>query len=187
MKDNKNSLEELFAGQQGKWDSEEPTDGHELRFMDRLENNSSKQNGIFWRRVAISVAAAIALLSGIFLLTYSGAKNTETKEVATVSKEVRETQLYFTNIIRTEMAKIEREESTPETKKIVRDALYRMEDLEKDYKRLTKELTEKGEDKKIIHAMITNLQIRISFLEEVLIKIDNIKKIKKKYHESNKA
>lgn len=32
--------------------------------------------------------------------------------------------------------------------------------------------------------MITNLQTRISFLEDVLTRIENIKKIKEDYHEN---
>jgi galactokinase/mevalonate kinase-like predicted kinase len=94
--------------------------------------------------------------------------------------------MYFSGIIEKELAKVEKQ-NTPETKQLVKDALYRMHALEEDYNNLTKELQENGENKKIIHAMITNLQTRISFLEEVLTQIENIKKIKQNYHENHQA
>jgi hypothetical protein len=59
-----------------------------------------------------------------------------------------------------------------------------MEELEKDYEKLTAELLKNGENKKIIHAMITNLQTRIRFLEEVMANIENIKKLKEQHHEN---
>ena len=62
-----------------------------------------------------------------------------------------------------------------------------MQELEADYEKITHELADKGENKQLIHAMITNLQTRISFLEDVLTKIENIKKIKESYHEDNNA
>ena len=80
-----------------------------------------------------------------------------------------------------------KKEQTPETRKLVHDALHHMQELENDYNKLTRELAEKGESKQIIHAMITNLQTRISFLEEVLTQIENIKKLKENYHENNQA
>ncbi len=180
MKNEKENLEQLFSQFKDGWDTEEPTFGHKQRFMQRLEHKSERKS--IWLKIAVPVAAAIAVLLGIYI----GYQPEEEPKTAELSPEVQETQLYFTSIIKNEMAKVE-SESTPETKKIVDDALKRMEMLEQDYEKLTHELAEKGENKKIIHAMITNLQIRISFLEEVLIQIENTKKIKDKYHESNQV
>jgi archaellum component FlaC len=101
-----------------------------------------------------------------------------------MSPKNREAQEYFSLVIKKELAQVEKE-NTPATKKLVSDALLRLDRLEKDYNTLADELQQKGESKKIIHAMITNLQTRISFLEEVLTQIENIKKIKENYHENN--
>ena len=182
MKNEKDNLEQLFSQLKDNWDTEEPVQGHEQRFMQRLENKPKKKKTTLWLKIAMPVAATIAVLLGVFI-SY---QPKEQPKVAELSPEVKETQLYFASIIKNEMVKIEKE-STPETKKIVEDALYQMDILEKDYDKLTQELTEKGENKKIIHAMITNLQTRISFLEKVLEQIENTKKIKDKYHEKNQA
>ena len=186
MIDNKDNLDNLFNQLENNWDTEEPAFGHDKRFMKRLEESKKRGNKKLWLTIVTPIAATIAILLGVFI-TYNPSENIQdTPQVAELSPEAKETQLYFASIIKKEIAKVE-EESTPETQKIVDDALYRMEELEKDYDKLTQELSEKGENKKIIHAMITNLQIRISFLEEVLIKIENIKKIKDKHYENAQA
>jgi len=181
MKNEKDSLDNLFNSFDGQWDTEGPSLGHQERFLNRLEG---KKQHRFNLRVAGPVAAAIALFIGLFI-TFGPqmGRNTAANKM---SPKAQEAQMYFSGIIEKELAKVEKQNS-PETKQLVKDALYRMNALEQDYNNLTKELQEKGENKKIIHAMITNLQTRISFLEEVLTKIENIKKIKENYHENNQA
>ncbi|AXG74826.1 anti-sigma factor [Flavobacterium arcticum] len=181
MKNEKDNLEQLFSQLKNDWDTEKPADGHELRFMQRLENKPKKKKTIAWTKIIVPIAASIAILLGVFV-TYQP----EEPKTAELSPEVKETQLYFASIIKSEMTKIERE-STPETKKIVQDAMVQMDLLESDYNKLILELKEKGENKKIIHAMITNLQTRISFLERVLTQIENTQKIKNRHYENNNA
>ena len=180
---NKN-LDELFNRFSGQWDTEEPNLGHQERFIDRLSGRKkSKRKGLLYR-FALPAAAAVALLTGI-LFTYNQSGGTDV-QVAAISPKTAQTQMYFASIIEKELAKVEKENS-PETKKLVQDALYHMQELERDYEKITHELAEKGENKQLIHAMITNLQTRISFLEDVLTKIENIKQIKENYHEDTNA
>lgn len=177
---NDNDMKELFDKFRGQWDTEEPLDGHDQRFMARLEGRKKKK---FPYRLFFPIAAAALILIGVFI---TREPDNSSNPVAKMSPEVKETQMYFAAIIEKELAKVEKEDS-PETKRLVQDALYRMQALEKDYDRLTRELMEKGENRQIIKAMVTNLQTRISFLEEVLIKIENIKQLKENYHEENQT
>lgn len=181
MNTDKNNLEGLFSGFSGQWDTEEPALGHQERFLEKLGNKRRKRT-ISFRRL-IPVAAAILILFGLFI-TFSP-DVVKGEEVATISPEVKETQMYFTSIIEKELAKVENEDA-PETRALIKDALVNMENLEKDYEKLTAELLKNGENKTIIHAMITNLQTRIRFLEEVMANIENIKKLKEK-HDENKT
>lgn len=50
--------------------------------------------------------------------------------------------------------------------------------IEYDYSLLKDELVTKGEDKRIIQAMIANFQMRIDLLTTVLDKIEEVKQIK---------
>lgn len=184
MSTENNKLDEMFNHFDGEWDNHEPAPGHQDRFLDRLEQKKQKPKGkglIYW--IAMPTAAAIAiLLSLLFIFS----PNDDSKKIAKVSPKVKETQMYFASIINTELAKV-KQQNSPETKLLVQDALTRMEQLDKDYDKITHELASKGESKQLIHAMITNLQTRISFLEDVLVKIENIKKIKENYNENNQA
>lgn len=177
MNDDKN-LNELFDRFKDQWDTQEPALGHQKKFLEKLEGKKKKRPPYL---LILPIAAAILILFGIFINYRIDQGN---KQLAAVSPQVKETQLYFSKIIEKELAKVEKEDS-PETKKIVTDALHQMRILEKDYDKLNADLAENGENKQIIHAMITNLQKRISFLEEVMTRIENTKKIKESYHENN--
>jgi hypothetical protein len=183
MNNEEQDTDNLFAHFNAQWDTEEPAKGHQDRFLDRLEGNKKKKKKGLLFRLAIPSAAAILILFGIWTI-YTPETDTNEPQVAKLSPKVQETQMYFAGIIEKELAKVEKENS-PETKMLVKDALLRMDALEEDYNKLTKEMLAKGENKQLLHAMITNLQTRISFLEDVLEKIENIKKLKENYHENN--
>lgn len=179
--ENHDELDNLFGNLKGQWDTQEPALGHHHRFMERLEGKKETKKR-FSLKLAAPVAAAIAMIFGLYAI-FSSVNNNATA-LNNMSPKNREAQEYFSLVIKKELAQVEKE-NTPATKKLVSDALLRLDRLEKDYNTLADELQQKGESKKIIHAMITNLQTRISFLEEVLTQIENIKKIKENYHENN--
>ena len=180
MNDDRN-LNDLFDQFKDQWDTQEPELGHQQRFLNRLEGK--KKNSNIPYRLFLPIAAAILILFGIFINDRMDVFGSE-QEVA-ISPKVQETQMYFASVIKNELAKIEKEKDSPETKQLVQDALTHMEKLEKDYDKLNEELAKNGESKQLIHAMITNLQTRITFLQEVLDRIESIKKIKENYHENN--
>jgi hypothetical protein len=182
MNNEKRNIDEMFSRFNGEWDIDEPAAGHEDRFFDRLAGKKKKTKTNLLYKIAIPAAAAIVIMLGI-MLTFN--PKTENNAVA-MSPKAKETQVYFASIINKELAKVQKENS-PETKKIVQDALVHMQLLEKDYDKITHDLAQKGENKQLIHAMITNFQTRISFLEDVLVKIENVKKIKESYHENNQT
>ena len=180
MKNENKRLDKLFNHFEGQWDFEEPSLGHQERFLNKLNGKRKKKSLLY--RISIPAAAAIVIVTGIMLTSLPGKQQVAVK----VSPQTEKTQLYFASIIEKELAKVEKEDS-PETKKLVQDALLHMQELESDYTKITQELEKKGENKQLIHAMLTILQTRISFLEDVLIKIENIKKIKANYHEDTQT
>jgi DNA-directed RNA polymerase beta' subunit len=179
MNDEKDNLRDLFNELENQWDTEHPELGHQERFLNRLEGKKKQR---FNFKIAVPVAAAVAILLGLLIIF--NPMQDKSMALNKMSPQAKETQIYFSSIIAKELAKVEKEKS-PETHRIVRDALTHMQQLESDYDKLTTELQEKGENKQILHAMITNLQVRITFLEKVLVQIENIKKIKENHHENN--
>jgi hypothetical protein len=171
-------LDKLFKNLKNDFDIEAPNLNHQQRFLDKL-NNQNKIAAIpvtkrsYWKPL-LSIAASVVLLVALFFGTQQEAS---AKDLASVSPEMAQTQNFFTAAISNELAKLEAE-STPETSIIVQDALKQIEILESKYELLKEDLSESGDDNRVIYAMISNFQSRIDLLQNVLQKIEEIKQLK---------
>jgi hypothetical protein len=183
MMNEKDNITNLFERLQGDFDIETPELGHERRFLKKLQqqqdqdsNDAKKPIVLFtwWKQIA---AACVILLSlGIFIGSNVDFGTTETTEI-TFSPEVEKSQVYFAALIEKELEKVKAAE-TEDTKELIQDAMKRLERLEKDYENLKNQLIERGDDRRILHAMVNNFELRIQLLESVLIQIDEIKLFK---------
>ncbi|MFD1294346.1 hypothetical protein ACFQ5N_10910 [Lutibacter holmesii] len=178
MKDN---LDHIFKSLEHQFDVEEPEIGHFNRFEEKLNTPAINTRKKLFKMIAsISVAASILLLVGIWL---GSNYNNKGMELAGISTEMQETQVYFINTIHKELETIEKERST-ETNEIINDGLFQLSKLEKQYTVLTLELKESTEDKRIIYAMISNFQQRIEVLQSILLQIERIKQLKSNKNEA---
>ena len=177
-------IEDLFKNLDNQFDVEVPNFGHQQRFLDKLNNQqitvkvASTKSG-YWKPL-LAVAASIVLILSI---TFNLKPDTSDKDLASVSPEMAETQTFFANTITFELNKLNTEKS-PETEKLVSDALLRLGQLEKEYKTLKLNLIESGEDQRVIYAMITNFQNRIDLLQSTLLQIEAIKTLKQNNYET---
>lgn len=156
----------------------EPTIGHFERFEKRMSKDTAKKKNHSWKW--ISVAASVVLLLGVWL---GQNLQSDSLELADVSPKMKETQIYFTSVIKTEIQKINKEK-IPESQKMIADAFLRIDNLDAQYVKLTKELKESDADKRVIFAMISNFQQRIEILKNVLEQIDNLKQFKTNNYEA---
>lgn len=180
MKQN-DPIEEVFSRLKDDLEIAPTPSGHEKRFMDRLNDlNSSKKKSFNWWK-PLSIAASVALLVTLGLTTFG--TSDESIDLASVSPEMEQTQSFFMNTIHQEMEKLQSLQ-TEDSKKLVEDAMKRLEKLEKDYNRLKLDLLESGNDKRVIAAMISNFQSRIDILEHVITTIEEIKTLKEDTHET---
>lgn len=179
-------LKELFEGLD--FDIAEPAPQHEDRFRERLRQrpnkNQSANKGVIrlWlpvMAVAASFLLAVLLFQGVFTDPFS-----QEQELASVSPEMKQTQEFYSSVIRSELAALQ-EQKTPETEQVINDALSQLDILEKDYAALKKDLGKSGQDKRVIYAMITNFQKRIDLLNMVLEKVNEINTLKNTNHENN--
>ena len=154
------------------FDVAEPTIGHFDRFEKRLSKQETTYKPKNWRWLVM--AASIALLFGFW---FTQTQSNETLQLADVSPEMAETQNYFSSVLKTEIAKINTQKS-PENKVLIDDAFMRLENLEKQYTHLTDELKESDADRRVVFAMISNFQQRIEILQDLLVKLEEIKQIK---------
>ncbi len=179
------NLNILFNDLKDGFDIEEPTSGHEKRFLKKLNTDQNvveivSNRSYLWKPF-FAIAASLAL---IFTLVIGIQSNDKSNELASVSAEMETTQDFFTSTITTELEKLNNEDS-PEYQELVVDALFQIKILEQDYENLKLALEESGDDKRVIHAMITNFQNRIDILQNVVEQIDELKQIKETTNENS--
>lgn len=186
----KESLDNLFENLRGQFDTAQPDEGHFERFAQKLNRQADKKpgrlhpdsdshrdyrgSGVYrWLRPLL-VAASLALILVLGFL----ARTPESADLASVSPEMKNTQTFFTNMIQTELDKLQAENKDEATKKMVEDALGQLALLEKDYELLKKDLVKSGYNQQVIYAMISNFQSRIDLLKNVLEKIEKTQELK---------
>lgn len=180
------NLNRLFKNLEKDFDVETPSLGHQQRFLDKLNNQTettvltNKSQRSIWRPI-MSVAASIALIVSLFIGLQ---QDNSSMDLANVSPEMAKTQDFFSNAITEELSKLE-VETSPEAQKLISDAMIQMKILENDYEKLKQNLSESGEDKRVIYAMITNFQNRIEVLQNVLLQIENVKQLKNNIYENS--
>ncbi|MEZ4802732.1 MAG: hypothetical protein R2797_08150 [Gelidibacter sp.] len=174
----KDNLNELFENLKDEFDVEMPHLGHQERFLSKLNTVDSKavetksKSFKLWKPL-MAVAATLVLCFSLMTILN---QQPETKDLASVSPELSKTQDFFTSTIETELNKLNKER-TPETKVLIDDAMKQLKTLENDYESLKKDLTESGDDKRVIYAMISNFQNRIDVLQNVMERIDEVKQM----------
>lgn len=184
MKDEE--LYSLFTTEE--FDIEEPRTGHEERFLTKLKEEAQQKEipkdnfRSFWSPwLAIAASLVfIIIIAGSFFSTKAYNKSTD---LAAISPEMKETQEFYSTAIKAELEKVNLAKS-PETEIIVNDALKQLERLDTEYKKLKQDLSSSGKDKRVIFAMVSNLQQRIDLLNNVSTQIEEIKELKNKDHES---
>jgi len=170
MKNENEKLDQLFENLENQWDVQELNEQHFKRFSEKMVLKKRKRNfGLIY-----SIAASVVVMLGIALFYPNAEKH---KELKFASKETKQTDSIFTVLIEHQLEQIKAKKS-PENEKIVNDALLQMKALDSDYEKIKHELEVNGESKPIIYAMISNLQTRISFLQNVLQRIEETEKLK---------
>lgn len=173
------TIDDLFENLKGKFDVNEPNQGHENRFLEKLKANdmasikSERKSSFNWKPF-LAVAASVIICFGVFTTMNA---QPEVMDLASVSPELSETQDFFTASIESELKKLNQERS-PLTEQIINDALEQIQLLEKEYQNLKTDLTESNKDQRVIYAMISNFQNRIDILNTVLEQIETIKQLK---------
>ncbi|WP_318312490.1 hypothetical protein [Flagellimonas crocea] len=181
----KDNLDRLFERLQGEFDVEEPQNGHQERFLDKLNLNQGTialpgKKTSWWKPLSIAASIAIVALLGYQTLR---PQPTLKQQVVKIAPEVSNTEFYFANLIEEQVEEL-KEEKTPENAQLVDDTLAQLQRLDKDYEALQQDLVNGGDSKIILSAMITNFQTRIDLLKEVLSQIESIKNLKSQHDES---
>jgi len=153
--------------------------GHEERFLKRLEGEVSEKketkNSWFWLKI---VATAILFLAvGYFTTTQFNANpnavtnpteqltttsdDSNLKTLGDVSPDLKKVENYYLAAINSQLAEMK---VNKENKDLIDGYLKRLDELNKEYLNLSKELTENGPNELTVNALIDNLKLRLNLL-----------------------
>ena len=179
----KNKIDNLFKSLENKFDTENPDLGHQERFFQKLKTQDSslnKKKKNLWKPF-IGIAASVTLIITLFIVSL---QQNESRDLASVSPKMEETQNFFTSAINEELNKL-KEEASPIAQNLINDALKQIKILENDYTKLKVDLTNSGDDNRVIYAMISNFQNRIGILKNTLNQIEIVKQLKNSSHDTS--
>ncbi len=172
-------------------------EGHEDRFMNRLENELPKKTKSLnynW----LKIAASVVVIFSVSLLTFNqlGSSNPEGTELvnrdntsvknatvvmskqsstlAEISPEYEEVENTILTSIKFQLSNITIDDTNRE---LVESFKTRLDNLDKEYQRLNKELLEVGPNVQSVEAMMENLTIRLSLLSRLNDKLKELERI----------
>ncbi|MFS4483024.1 hypothetical protein ACKGJY_08395 [Hyunsoonleella sp. 2307UL5-6] len=148
---------------------------HDLRFLEKLEAALPEEKKTTISFNWLNIAASIILLIGLSFGAYkvmmpnvetavevANTKETvKTKTLGDVSPDLKKVEDYYLASINAELSQIK---PTPETKAIFDGYLEQLEALNKEYDKLSLELTKNGITELTITALIDNLRFRLNLL-----------------------
>lgn len=163
----------------------EPEAGHRVRFKDKLERNDNNKGTVklfpLWPSL---VGLAAVLLAGLLLFPGLLAPQNQKRDLASVSAEMKETQNFYTAVIQQELQALQ-DVRSPESERMIADALAQLEALEADYEALKTDLVTSGNDQRVIFAMVSNFQKRMDLLNKLIEKLQNINDYNPSTHEND--
>lgn len=158
-----------------KWSQDKMPEGHEARFLNKLNNSvpQKRKPSFSWMQIAASIVIVLGLSFGavnyftkkqplkVVETNTNTEKETPTKSLGDISPDLKKIEDYYVANINLELSKIQ---LTPENKELFDGYLLRMEELNKEYKKLSLELTKNGPDEMTINALIANLKLRLNLM-----------------------
>jgi len=168
------NIEKQIKEQRLLLDSDRPREGHEERFMQKLER-LPKQAPV--RRIrfrhAIQVAASIAILltSAILLIrTYSAGDTTAKQEIP---EAVMEADFYYASLVDARYNEIKDFEFTEEEEKDL--LLSELKDLESYHQQLMKDLEANPNDERVVNALIRHYQLKLEVMDQIITQLNQVK------------
>lgn len=172
-------------------------DGHERRFLTRLEKSLPQNRKPSFGMLKIAASVLVLLSIGFFAYQQLNKKNrvapavvetkTGTEEVKGISlgdlsPDLRKVETYYVAHINLELSKLEVSE---DNEGLIDSFMTQLTQLNSEYERLNIELNEIGPNDQTIAALIQNLQLRLQLLQQLKKKLNQLKTSKNEQVETN--
>jgi len=180
-------LRELFK-QDGQVAKEAMPEGHEARFLKKLDLNthtkvkSSPYSGLC--KIAASVIVMIGLgfatlkyfeepkaVSTNVIVQQDESKSEQLKSLGDVSPSLKKIEDYYLANINLELSNVT---INDDNKELFDSYVERLAELNKEYKKLSIELTENGPNELTVSALIDNLKLRLNLLYRLKEKLSEL-------------
>ncbi|MCK5442339.1 MAG: hypothetical protein KAJ23_10645 [Maribacter sp.] len=188
-------LRKLFKEEQ-KGEQFVMADGHEKRFMDRLDKELPKQrkSPFFILKIAATILVLISI--GAFYII-NGDENeippiivdknpsVETQNgisLGDLSPDLKKIENYYVANINLELSKLN---VSGDNKALIDSYMDRLAELNLEYQNLNAELNQIGPNDQTISALIKNLQLRLQLLQKLKEKLNEVQSSKNEQYETN--
>ena len=164
-------IRELFKND--KITNERMPENHQERFLEKLDEElpEAKKSTFSWMQIAASVVVLLGLSFGVFKYfqpqvsenaqEIANTKIVDTKSLGDISPGLKKVEDYYLASINSELSKMT---YTPKTKELFDGYLIQLNELDKEYQKLSLELTESGPSEFTVNALIDNLKLRLNLL-----------------------
>jgi len=154
--------------------NERMPEGHESRFLNKLESELPKnhKSSWSWMQIAASIVVVFGLSFGAYKYfekpdaiqvvdTDTKSEEIPTKTLGDISPDLKKVEDYYLANINFELSKVK---LTPENKGLIDGYISQLDALHKEYKRISLELTKSGPNELTVNALITNLKFRLNLM-----------------------
>lgn len=167
-------LDDFIKQHRAEFEQDEPIEGHQERFLRKLERQDEKQSHgrlIFWRIAAAVIVLAVVCVS-VLLPRFNSPADVQygSMSLGDVSTELADVEQYYQSKLSAEYAMVnELSKSDP----VVKSYMDELEILNAEYDTLEAKLYESGTHEKVILAMIENFRTRLEIIEQLEEKKNN--------------
>ncbi|MDB9720980.1 hypothetical protein OAA67_03790 [Winogradskyella sp.] len=148
------------------------SDGHEARFLQKLENKLPKtphKNRFNFLNIAASIIVILGFSYGVYyvfpanegVINATEVVNTDLKTLGDVSPDLKKIEDYYLASINLQLSRVK---LTPENKELFDGYVLRLKELNEEYNRLTQELNTNGPHTETLDALIDNLKFRLNLV-----------------------
>lgn len=160
-------LEKYMRENKELFNNEEPPEGHEARFLRKLEQSNDKKKDFttFWR-VAAAIILLLVLALSVLIPRFNSPQDVQysSMSLGDVSEDMANVELYYKSKLETEYEKID---DLSKTDPLVKAYLDEIDTLNKAYQELEATLYQSGTHDKVVLAMIENFRLRLALMEKL--------------------
>ena len=155
-------------------DTDRPREGHEERFMKKLERLQEHRpiRRIRFRH-AIQVAASVAVILTSAILLIRKDKSGDMVAQREIPQAVMEADLYYTSQVDAKYSEISKFDfEDPADKAVLLDEL---KDLESYHQQLMKDLEANPDDERVVSALIRHYQLKLEVMDQIIKQLNQVK------------